>query len=197
MNYKEEHFKNCQFSPLAKGKMIEQYSRLASIIEPEWNEDPDLDNLIRYVIVMYDPDSPVYKAERDITRRRDLAFDLAGVDDEAKRLMIATHTHNFLPDLIVKYLMQFPRSKEWAMICAMEYTFWESIHKLFEPISGKTSKDELESVQKKATIKDELEKDSERLESHYKKFFGGDEEIIGKTKLLYKPENMFKKVNHV
>lgn len=191
MNYTEKSFEQCLFNPMKKGKMADLFPELSYLMEPHWEGDEHLDELVRYAILMYDPESPLHKSEKDITVRREIAFELTGIKDPALKAVISTHAHDFLPDLITKYLMRC-KSKEWAMICAMEYTFWESIHKLFEPISGKNTKEELESVQKKSAIKDEMEKDSDRLENYYKKFFGGDDDVKVKTKMLYKPEHMFK-----
>lgn len=58
-----------------------------------------------------------------------------------------------------------------------------------EPISGKNNKEELEAVQKKATIKDEIEKDIRRIESLQRTFFGEDEDL-SKSRRRITPELM-------
>lgn len=189
--YKKEQFKNCQFNPLEEGVMVELYPQLVELVDMD-KIDADIDSILRYVIILYDPNSPVVKNEKDFPRRRELAFELSCISEEGLVAAMCAHVHDYLPELVVSYLKRFPRSKEYAVICAMEYTFWESIKKLFEPIAGKDSKSELESVQKKSSIKDEIDKDIDRLESYYRRFFAGDEELEKRAKHGFKPEDMNK-----
>lgn len=190
MTYKKKEFDGCSFNPLAEGKMLEEYPRLVQIIESEWTADPYLDQLIRYIIMVYDPVSPLIKGERDMNYRKDIALELTNIEDEGIREAIVMHTHEYSPDLAVRYLMRFPKSKEFAAICTYEYCFWESIRKLNEPISGKDTKAELESVQKKAAIKEEVERDIKRLDALYKSFFGEDIELEKRGKKRITPESV-------
>lgn len=187
MNYKQTDFNNCQFNPLVPNKILEVYPKLGEIVEPEWIDD-DLDSIFRYLIIVYDPKSPLINYERDLNYRKDIAIQLAKITDELTAQAVVTSTHKYSPTLIIKYLMRFARSKEWAAICAFESSFWECIKEVIEPISGKNSKEKLESVQKKAAIKEEIEKDIRRLDALYRQFFGEDEELQQKAKRRLSPE---------
>jgi hypothetical protein len=190
--YQSKHFDQCVFNPLANGRMIEVYPKLAGIIELDWAADPDIDNILRYISALYDPKSPLLQDEKDLNYRMGIAAEIAcfNMEDEELLRAIYTHTHNFSPELITRFLMRFIRSKEWAAICAFEYAYWESLRKVMEPITGKNSKEELDAVQKKSAVKDEIEKDIRRLEMLYKAFFGGDELLEKKVKRRITPEEI-------
>lgn len=187
MIYKQSDFNNCQFNPLVDQPILDAYPKLNEIIEPEWLDD-NLDSIIRYMIIVYDPKSPLINHERDLNYRKDIAINLAQITDEKLAAGVFQLKHAYAPDLIIKYLMRFARSKEWAAICAFESSFWESIKEVIEPISGKSSKEKLESVQKKSAIKEEIEKDIKRLDALYKVFFGEDDALEVKSKRRLSPE---------
>lgn len=190
MMYSKKDFSNCIFNPLTDEPMLEAYPKLSEIILPDWSEDANLDSLLRYVIMVYDHRSIMVMNERDLNFRKTIAAELAGFDttDEDLLTSIYSVSYDICASLIIKYLMRFSRSKEWAAICAFESAFWESIQKVIEPIEGKTTKEELDSVQKKAVIKEEIIKDITRLDALYKNFFGDDEELEKKARKRTSPE---------
>lgn len=187
MTYKQSDFKNCQFNPLVDTEILETYPKLGEIIDAEWY-DEYLDSILRYMIMVYDPKSPLVSYERDLNYRKDTAVLLAKIQDETLAAAVVNSTHTYSPSLIIKYLMRFARSKEWAAICAFESSFWESIKEVCEPISGKNSREKLDSVQKKAAIKEEIEKDIRRLDQLYRTFFGEDDDLQLKAKRRLTPE---------
>lgn len=187
MTYKQKDFEGCQFNPLASGKMLDTYPQLAEIIIPEWM-DEYTDRILRYIIMVYDPKSPLINNERDLNYRKGVAGELAGLDDEIIAEAIYTSTHTYSADLTVKFLCRFARSKEWAAICAFESSFWESIKEVIEPITGKNSREKLDSVQKKSAIKEEIEKDILRLDKLYRVFFGEDDDLQSKGRRRLTPE---------
>lgn len=190
--YTEKHFAACVFNPMIKGKMLHEYPRINQIVEPEWAQDPWLDHLIRYVIMMYDHNSPLIKEERDLNYRKSLAAELANLDmqDQDYLAIVYTFTHDYLLELTCRFLMRFIKSKEFTAIVVIENCFWESVKKLMEPISGDNSKQELEAVQKKEAIKAGLDNDMARLEKYYKTFYGGDETLEQKSKGRLTPERL-------
>jgi len=186
--YKEKDFNGCVFNPLCNGSLLDVYPRLSEIVPEALWADQQLDNILRFLIVMYDPNSPLIRNEKDLKYRRAKAFELCGIHDEGLQTALETHTHYYFPKLVFEYLKRFGKSKEWAVIAALEYCFWESIYKLISPISGDNSKIELDAVQKKEVIKDGVDKDIKRLEQYYKQFFGGDEVLEKKVKKRISPE---------
>jgi len=207
MVYRESSFSNCMFNPLVKGKMLKEYPRLTEIISTDWN-DNHIDELIRYIICVYDPKSPLAIQERDLNYRKGVAADLAGMDMDDKEFLQSVFSCSLsltslpieeilngksgdcISDLIMRFLMRFIKSKEWAAIVIVENCFWESAKKLMEPITGKDSKQELEAVQKKSAIKDELDKDIARLDKYYKSFFNEDDDLELMAKKRVTPESV-------
>lgn len=185
MIYKPTDFKNCQFNPLVDQPMVQAYPKLGEIIDPEWR-DENLDAILRYMIIVYDPRSPLAINERDLNHRKGIAIDLAHIDESLSECIINS-THEYGPALIVRFLFRFVRTKEWAAICAFEAAFKESIIEVMKPITGKSSREILDAVQKKAAIKDEIEKDIKRLDALYRTFYGEDEELQ-KSKRRLSPE---------
>ena len=192
--YSPKDFNNLQFNPLCTGKILTEYPRLSEIVLPEWVNEPDFDNVLRYCILVYDPKSILVVNEKDLNYRKGIAAELArlNVSDDEYMQTVYTFSHTVALEFTIRFLIRFVKSKEWAAICALEASFWESIRKVLEPISGKNSKEELESVQKKATIKDEIDKDIKRVESYYKIFFGEDIELESKAKTRVTPESIAK-----
>lgn len=187
MIYKQQDFNTCQFNPLTEQPMLQAYPKLSEIVDPEW-QDERLDAILRYMIMVYDPRSPLVLNERDLNYRRGIAAELAHIDDELVSDAVINSTHIYSPALFIKYLMRFARSKEWAAICAFESAYWESIKEVIEPISGKNSREKLDSVQKKSVIKQEIIEDIKRLDALYRTFFGEDDELQNKNKRRLSPE---------
>lgn len=191
-HYNQKSFDGCPFHPLKDGKMLSLYPILSEIVLPEWTEDPHLDSIIRYTIMVYDPKSALVIGERDLNYRKGIAAEMAGFDQQDEELLnsIYSSAYPVMVDYTVKYLMRFVRSKEWAAIVAFEFKLWEEIKQTMTPISGKTSKEELEAVQKKAVIAQEIENDIKRLENYYAVFFGEDDELQRKATKRMTPELM-------
>lgn len=192
--YSKKQFDKCVFNPLTENKMLSVYPKLSEIIEPDWAQDENLDKLIRFTILVYDLNSPLVSDEKDLTYRKGLAAELAGMDDTMydKEFMeeVYTSKHAYLPHLIFKYLIRFCKSRDWAAICALEFKFWEAVRQSMQPITGKNSKEELEAIQKKAVIADEIDKDLKRIDTYYKTFFGNDSELEVKAKKRITPEQI-------
>lgn len=196
--YTTKDFKKCVFNPMAEKKMLTEFPKLSEIVSPDWDEEPQLDSLLRYTIMVYDPASPLVINERDLNFRKSSAAELAkfDMDDEQLLTSIYSCTHHFVPELVVKYLARFGKSMEFALLVTLEYCYWESIRHLNDPINGDTTKAILEAAQKKGVLKDEAEKDIIRIDKYRKSFFGGDTEIeeTFKRKSFSSPEKMLKNV---
>jgi hypothetical protein len=193
-SYKIEAFKGCQFNPLIKEKMMSAFPGLAGNLEIEWIADPEIDNLLRYAILVYDPKSPLVTDERDTGHRKDLALDILEIEDDEIRADWIAHRHPFLPDLICLLLFRYIKSREYAMLQAIEFKFWESIRLTLEPIAAGKSKEQLEALQKKSLAGNEMESDITRIDALYRKYFMEDIELEKKAKKSYSsPEQAMKR----
>lgn len=200
MSYTEKDFSRCIVNPLQKD-LLGKNPGLKEIVpvaaDPETGEklvfnDADVEGLFRYIILLYDPNSLIVKSERDLAKRKNVAIGIAITpsSDYDYIQSIINCEHPLIVGMAVGYLQNYAKSKEWAAICAFESTFWESIKKLMEPIVAKDTKAELESVEKKAKIKVEVESDIARLDALYKKFYGEDDTLQVKAKARITPENI-------
>lgn len=195
--YSKKQFERCVFNPMVEGSILKAYPKLNEIVDPEWL-DTNTDNLIKYVILVYDPGSYLINAEKDLNYRKGIAAELAGFDaimgDEELMNSIYNCTHEYIPELIVKYLVRFAKSKDWAALVVTEHCFWEATQHLMAPIKGEDSKKVLEAVQKKSALKDEIDKDIARIDKYQKAFFGNDDKMeeVFKRKSFSSPERMLK-----
>lgn len=191
MIYSEKDFSRCMFNPMAKGLLIDEYPRLTSIVNKEWNPQ-STDKIIRYVIMAYDTNSPILKNERDSTRRKNVAYDLSGLERQGGEPDndIITGENEVCFELIIKYLSVFVKEKEFAALCAFEFKYYENISELMSPIKGDTNAERLEAAKKKSVISDEIDKDIKRINDYWALFFG-EKDIIEKVKTKkFKPETM-------
>jgi len=199
MSYKEKDFVRCVINPL-QPNLLKNNPGLNELVPdlPDTEgmgkqrsfDAKEIELLFRYAILLYDPNSLIVKSERDLAKRKIAAADLSGLTDKGEDYvqMVLNCEHPLVVSIAVGYLQHYAKSKEWAAICAFESTFWESIKKLMEPIVAKDTKAELESVEKKAKIKVEVDGDITRLEAFYKKFYGDDDVLEVKAKKRITPE---------
>lgn len=189
MSYKKEQFDRCVFNPLGLEAIVD---RAAEIILPEWHEDPNLEKICRYIILVYDPKSPLVVDERDLLYRKQQAAELACLDlnDEETMERIYSFENEVALNFVVRYLTRYVKSKEWSAIVAIEFKYWESIKRLLTPISDGKDRDVLMAVQIKSQITEEVEKDIIRLDNLYKTFFGEDDVLERKAKKRVSPERI-------
>lgn len=192
-HYTKKSFDPCGFNPLVTGKMLDSYPVISEIIAPEWASDALLDHIIRYTIMVYDPKSALVLGERDLSYRKGIAAELAGMDTNDEEAMASVYncTYGFLVEYTIKFLMRFVKSKEWAAICAHEYKFWEAIRLIMQPISTeKSDREQLDAANKKDVLSESIDQGLVKLDHYYKTFFGDDDELEKKAKRRMTPELM-------
>lgn len=186
MAYSEKDFQSCEFNPFSKLPMLEQYPRIKEIVDAEWISEyaASIDNILRFVVIVYDKNSPLRQNERDSLRRKNIAYDLAGFDrlengepDE----VIVNETHPIIFMITVRYLAKFIKSKEYAALCAFEFKYYENIMELMTPIKGDTNAERLEAAKKKSVISEEIVKDIKIIDDLWLGFFG-EKTLVEKVK---------------
>jgi hypothetical protein len=189
--YKKEQFSNLAFNPFCTEHIVHKFPKLESIIPDDTPVDDVLDTVLRYIILMYDPQSILVREEKDLNHRRTEASILSGLNKFGEEFELSVQEFDYEPalELTVRYLVRFAKSREFAAICALEYKYWESIKKLCKPIKEDTANQELQAVQKKAVISEEIDKDIKRLENYYKLFYGEDAVLEKKAKKGTRPED--------
>lgn len=163
--------------------MIKAYPRLSEILPENSDTLPFIDNVLRYVCLLYDPKSPLILNERDLNYRKSIAAELANLDED-----FASELHDskieWSVEMIMRFLVRFVKQHKWALICALEAKYWEGIKRVMQPIlkGDKGDKVELQSIDIKAKISDELYKDLARLDTLWSEFFGGDRSLEDSAK---------------
>lgn len=183
MNYSEKDFSGCIFNPLVKENMLSAYPKLSQIIDKEWEQEPLLDKIIRFVILVYDHKSAL-RRERDSIRRKNMAYDLAGFNrNELGEGLpeIINETHELCLYITVRFLAKFIKDKEYAALCAFEFKYYENILELMTPIKGETNAERLEAAKKKSVISEEIIKDIKVIDDLWHSFFG-DKNLVQKVK---------------
>jgi hypothetical protein len=178
--YKKEDFSKCAFNPLEEDSMLKTNPKLASIIEMNWLTDNHIEKIIKYVIMVFDPKSPLTSIN-SLKERKIVAFGMCGIDKISKDVSFQISTNSYrdiLPNLIIKYLITFPRSRDWAILCVIENKFWETIGLLMKPLEEVSDKkDLLKSSESKTKVLESLKTDQSDIDYYYKLIFGDDEEI--------------------
>lgn len=208
MSYTAESFKNCYFNPFHI-ELFETYPRLRSIVveddhvaadEMEGETDNHIrvpaEKLVRYIIALYDPKSPLIKGESNLLRRKELAASIAGfdVDKEEDLLEIVydcKYEHVVL--MIQNFLRDFVKSMEWAMLVSYESAFWEFQSRLMQPIDrGDKDKDLIKAISDKTKLSKDLKELQEMFEAAKDKFYGNDDVLIKAANKIsrYTPEGV-------
>jgi hypothetical protein len=178
--YKKEDFSKCAFNPLEDESMLKANPKLATIIEMAWLRDNHIEKIIKYVIMVFDPKSPL-TAISSLKERKIMAAGICGIDKISKDISVQILNNSYgdiLPNLIIKYLINFPRSRDWAILCVIENKFWETIGLLLKPLEEVSDKkDLLKSSESKTKVLESLKTDQSDIDYYYKLIFGDDEEI--------------------
>jgi hypothetical protein len=185
----KEDFKNCLFNPLEKN-LLTTYPRLAELGTKD-------EKLLRYVIFLYDPGSPLIKEFKDLTMRKRQAASLAGMDLKKDLEPIYSFTDQVALNAVDVYLKSFISSRLWYIICGREQTVYEYAQRMMKPIEVKVGSDEqqeMKSMAIKSTFSKDLTAINDALEADLIKFFGNDDDLAKAKRKGFTPEDMAGKV---
>jgi len=181
MHYTEKEFGKCAFNPMVKGSILKAYPQLKTLTDGK--EGKEEEGLLRYVIAMYDSGSPLIKASPDLKKRKLLAAQVAGIDDEKYLDDLFAHKNEAALKLICSYLRLYGQNRLWAMIVATEEQMWEFIQRLIKPVGADRDREALQGVELKSKISSELDTINSRLDNYYAKLYGDDNELLSISKV--------------
>lgn len=195
----------CIINPLQKSlldenpKLREYVPDLPEPVDEEDIQDPfedsEIEAICRYVILMYDPQSPLIKLERDLNSRKYQAAQLSNLKSDPEYLSkVYSCEHPLVAPIAIGYLRFFAKSREYAAIVATEAKYWESITGIMTPVDGKSDKDRLQAIQVKSALSDEIDKDLKRLVDYESKYYAGDESLEIAVRQKMTPEGMAKMI---
>lgn len=192
----EKEFSKIEFNPTVRKNLTVAYPKLKEIVG---TVD---DKQLRYVILMYDINSPLRNHYPDLFKRKEFAADIAGYDlmkDDVTTLFdfkIKNDEDEYVPNedmlqLIMKYL-KYQNNWVWSMIISNEQAFYEYNMRVMMPVDGARDKDILQAINIKTQIMTSQDEIYQRLQKYYRDLSGGDsqlEEVITKRKRL-RPEDI-------
>lgn len=194
----EMRFDKMEFDPTVKKSLTTEYPKLKELFG-----DFD-DKTMRYVLLMYDYNSPLRTHYTDLAKRKQFAADLAGFDlakdDLARlfefRLIVEEEIvpNEELLDLIIGYL-KYQNNWVWSMIVSNSEAFYEYNRRVMMPVEGSRDKDILQAINIKTQIMQSQDEIYQRLQKYYRELSGGDDELeqeLGNRKRL-SPESLAKR----
>jgi hypothetical protein len=172
-----------EFPPVGKKKLVEQHPKLKTIVG-----DLVDDKMLRYVLLMYDINSPLKNHYPELAKRKEWAASLAGYDvesEEVKSLYTLTiectetsedgkekkviEPHEELVNMITN-IIAYQNNRTWTMIVTNEQTFYEYHKRVMMEIS----EDGLKNVQVKTSLLQAMDEIDSRLEVYYRRISGED-----------------------
>lgn len=192
----EKEFSKIEFNPTIKKNLTVAYPKLKEIVG-----QVD-DKQIRYIILMYDVNSPLRNHYPELFKRKQFAASIAGYDlmkDDVTTLFdfkVKNDEDEYVPNEemitnITKFL-KYQNNWVWSMIVSNEQAFYEYNMRVMMPVEGTKDKDILQAINIKTQIMSSQDEIYQRLQKYYKELSGGDnelEEAITKRKRL-RPEDI-------
>jgi hypothetical protein len=203
INMTQYDFSRCRFNPQTEA-LYDTYPALETAMGEVCSDE----NVIRYLIMVYDPASPLISAEPSLEKRKAIAIDLSGVSPATETDLKELAEEKYV-QAVVTYLFNFTNSRLWQKTVVNEQLYEEYCKRLLQPVrssnlttttdeEGKAvrkgqvvmEKDELQAYTIKAKLREELDTISIALEGYYKQLFAGDEKLIKKNNKRFTPEQM-------
>ena len=135
------------------------------------------DKVIRYIIYVYDKNSPLHK-ETHLTKRKQLALDLAGFnkkDDDCNIL-----THNKLPAInamIIRYI-RLQRDIDYSTLMAIYENYYNTLNQVVGGEIFNKDGDLLKDSEMKGKLSKQLVEQLEDIKNLTNKVFHGDNELL-------------------
>ena len=183
--YTLESFKDCLFNPLHKD-VLKKYPVLSEVSTNE--------RLLKYILCLYDPKSPLIRDYRNnVANRKREAARLAGYD-LSKDVKFLEDLYSFQNKIAASSAIVFLRdhihNMLWTMIVSHEQTFYEYNERLLKPVEDALSytsinkegreeetsvdvkeKDIMSTVSMKSKLIDDCKKIYNLLTEYYEKMF--------------------------
>lgn len=175
--FNKDDFNKMIFNPFSiKGSIKKKYPKLKMFK----TFDSANDSMIKYVLYMYDQNTPLKEQFPDLKIRKEQAAILSGfslIKDNEKLHDVFFFLSDQLVDMVDEFLRK-QNNRIWSMIVSNEQTFFEYQTKLLSPVEGDRDKDILQALQIKSKIMDDLNIINDRLDSYYMKLYGEDQELL-------------------
>lgn len=197
--FDKAEFKKLRFNVYsAKGDVMSAFPRLGNIQSFKDYIEPDRNRIIKYIVYMYDKESPLVKRFQKIEDRQRESAILAGFDTQKKKdhlALIYANENESVNAMVCDFIVEI-NSRKWAMIISNEATFYEFQRALLTPIDRASANNEkagMDAIMVKSKMMEECNLIDLRLDKYYEELFGSKEVIeYGKRKRI-SPESVASK----
>lgn len=183
-------FERMEFNPTIKKSLVSEYPKLKSLFG-----DFD-DKMMRYIILMYDVNSPLKDHYPDLAKRKEASATMSGYDllkdDVVKMFEFKIQDgEDYVPydemiNLVINYL-KYQNNWVWSMIVSNENAFYEYVRRVMMPVEGSRDKDILQAINIKTQVMESQDQIYQRLQRYYRELSGGDsdlqDEIVKRRKI--------------
>jgi hypothetical protein len=134
-------------------------------------------DLLRWVILVYDPRSPLVKDYPDLPTRKFRALVAIGIDEkESDWDWLILNRDKGVTTMITAYMRNYCKSRLWAMIVANNEAFWEFFSTMIE--RNQEGADDMNGVNAKIKTSDGMVSLLEKIDKQMNDFYGEDKETI-------------------
>lgn len=192
---KAAEYASMEFNPTVKKDVLVEYPKLKDI----FSEISDKE--MRYLLLVYDKNSPIKKYYPNLKKRKDFAAYIAGYDTEVDNLVPVfdftiekttpaviedgeevepEKTTTVVYDALIKSLSSFlayQNSRLWAMIVTNEQAFYEYQEKVMSSVVLSDDKDALSAISIKTKLLEAMDAIHKRLDIYYSEFTGDDTNV--------------------
>ncbi len=183
--------------------LVHKFKELQDYKEFSMYPHADRNNVIRYVIYLYDRNSDLVKEYSVLQRRKEAAAELAGFKrndkdgkfkEEVYSMMSLTRDEKGdspINDMIFCFL-KMQDEMLWSLIVINENMFEEYMKLLMDPVFGKDSKNMLEAANLKTKLKGEVKEIRSDLAAFYSELYGENVELKEVKRKPISPETILK-----
>lgn len=191
--FSEKDFADLKYNMFSETEPRGLRKKLPSVKALDGREDAD--KLLKYVMLMYDKNSPAVRFWQDVAQRKRECAVLAGYDlkSDYKTLESVFDFTDFnLQEITIEFLKD-QNNLVWAMIVSNEQTFYEYQKTIMsEVLAFDSDKEKMSAVIIKTKLMQDSDEIVERLTGYYAKVFGDGEEKRIATQ-SYTPESIARK----
>lgn len=194
--FSDSDFKNLTFriKEAKTGTLPKALPEIKNI--PSWwdCDRNDKDKVIRYIVLMYDKNSPLVKQYPNLEIRKNSALALAGfVTGDPSLEVYKEFKDDDFADMVIDFL-KFQNDYIWMMLCSNEQTFFEFQKTLMlEAAMIRNDKDKISAISAKAKLMEESDNIVNRIINYRKQIFSEDVIIEKSSKrVASSPEEMAK-----
>jgi len=153
----------------------------------------DIEKLIKYIMYMYDKNSPMREMYQELEERKTECALLSGYK-ESKDKKILKELFNLTDKRACKLIssfLKFQNHKTWAMLLSNEEVLWQYQQELLRPITDfRQDKEKLQALDIKSKLMNECDSMIKRIEGYENKIYGDDNKLKEEMKNATSPENI-------